>query len=203
MINAILLIFDPSNTWERIEKSQRSVWALFFLFVLPVLLLASVLEGWALVRFGEERTGIVDRVVSISPDLAIRYETVQFSLSLLIIFGGAWLLKKTGEGFHRRHSYKEAFTTVAYSLSPLFLLRILDGWPVINTWVCWGIGIFLSVAALYRGVPRIIKPDPSSALGIYLFGSLMLILITGLAHFLAVLVLDEKILTAAWPLHVP
>ena len=198
MINAILLIFDPGNTWERIEKSQRGVWAVFFLFMLPVLLLTSVLEGYALVRFGKEQGGIVERVVAVSQDLAIRYEAVQFSLSLLIVFGGAWLLKKTGEGFHRRHTYKEAFTTLAYSLSPLFLLRILDGWPVVNTWVCWGIGIFLTVAALYRGVPRIMKPDPSNALGVYLLGSMMLIVLTGLTHFLAVLVLEEKILTDGW-----
>src|SRR5262245_24005289 len=181
MINAILLIFDPSNTWERIEKSQRSVWAVFLLFLLPILVLASVLEGYALVRSGEERGGILERVVTISKDLAIRYEVAQFSLSLLIIFGGTWLLKKSGEGFHRRHTYKEAFTTLAYSLSPLFLLRILDGWPAVNTWICWGIGIFLSIAALYRGVPRIMKPDPSNALGVFLLGSLLLLFITGLA----------------------
>ena len=200
MINAILLIFDPANTWERIEKSQRNVWAVFFLFLLPLLLLASALEGYALIRFGKKQDIIVERVVPVSQELAIRYEAVQFSLSLLITFGGAWLLKKAGEGFHRRHTYKETFTTLAYSLSPLFLLRVFDGWPAINTWICWGVGIFLSVAALYRGVPRIMKPDPSSALGVYLLGSMMLILITGLAHFLAVQVLEEKILTSGWQL---
>jgi flagellar biogenesis protein FliO len=200
MINAILLIFDPANTWERIEKSQRNVWTVFFLFLVPLLLFVSALEGYALVRFGEAQGGIIERVVPVSRDLAIRYEAVQFSLSLLIIFGGAWLLKKTGESFHRRHTYKEAFTILAYSLSPLFLMRILDGWPVMNTWICWGIGIFLSVAALYRGVPRIMKPDPSNALGVYLLGAMMLILITGLAHFLAVQVLEEKILTNGWRL---
>jgi Protein of unknown function (DUF1282). len=200
MINAILLIFDPANTWERIEKSQRKVWAVFFLFLLPLLLFVSVVEGYALVRFGEKQSGIIERIVPISQELATRYETAQFCLSLLIIFGGAWLLKKTGESFHRRHTYKEAFTTLAYSLSPLFLMRILDGWPEINTWICWGIGIFLSVAAFYRGVPRIMKPDPSNALGVYLLGVMMLILITGLAHFLAVQVLEEKILTGGWRL---
>jgi hypothetical protein len=66
--------------------------------------------------------------------------------------------------------------------------------PHLNTWVCWGIGITLSVAVLYRGIPRIMKPDPSNALGLYLLCSLLLIAVSGLAHFLANLVLQERIL---------
>jgi len=202
MINAILLIFDPANTWERIEKSQRSIWTVFFLYLLPLLLLTSALEGYGLVRFGKERDSIMEKVmpVPVSQELAIRYEVAQLVLSLLVVFGGAWILKKGGEGFHRRHTYTETFTLLAYSLSPLFLLRILDGWPAINTWICWGIGIFISVTVLYRGLPRIMKPDPSSALGLCLLASVLLIVLTGLAHFLAVLVLDEKLLTSGWPI---
>ena len=80
------------------------------------------------------------------------------------------------------------------------IVRILDGWPAINTWICWGIGIFISVTVLYRGLPRIMKPDLSSALGLCLLASVLLIVLTGLAHFLAVLVLDEKLLTSGWPI---
>jgi hypothetical protein len=198
MIKAILLIFDPANTWEKIDQSQHKVWRIFFLFLLPLLLVVFALEGFALVRFGEEQGTLFERVVPVSRDLAIRYETIQFALSLLVIFGGAWLLKKMGDGFHRRHTYQEAFTAVAYSLSPFFLLRILDGWPAINTWICWGIGIFLSVAVLYRGLPRIMKPDPTNALGLYLLASMLLISVSGLAHFLAVRVLEEKLLAKGW-----
>jgi Yip1 domain len=198
MINAILLIFDPANTWEKIGKSQRNAWLIFFLYVLPLLLLTSALEGYGLLRFGREQGGIIEKVVPVSQELAIRYEVAQLVLSLIVLLGGAWLLKKAAEGFHRRHTYTEAFTVLAYSLSPLFLLRILDAWPAIITWICWGIGIFLSLAVLYRGLPRIMKPDPSNALGLYLLASLLFILLTGLAHFLAVLVLEEKIGTTGW-----
>ena len=37
------------------------------------------------------------------------------------------------------------------------------------------------------------KPDPSNALGLYILSSLLLILISGLAEFLSLLVLQEKI----------
>jgi len=41
---------------------------------------------------------------------------------------------------------------------------------------------------------RVMKPDPSSALGLYLMACFSLIVVTGLAHFLAVWVLEQKIL---------
>ena len=198
MIKALMLIFDPANTWEKIDTGPRDVGRVFFLFLLPLMLLASVAETWGLLHFGLDRSTMSDlpaRHSKVSPELAFRYQAVQFAFGLVLVFGGALLYRKIGESFHRRHSYADTFATLAYSVSPLFLLRILDGLPLLNTWVCWGIGITLSVAALYRGIPRIMKPDPSNALGLYLLCSLLLIVVSGLAHFLAGLVLQEKILT--------
>jgi len=60
--------------------------------------------------------------------------------------------------------------------------------------------VLLALSVLYRGVPRLMKPDPSSALGVYLLCSMLLIILLGLAHFIATRVLDEKILQS---LHLP
>jgi hypothetical protein len=193
-----MLIFDPAGTWEKIESGPRNVGRVFFLFVLPLMLVSSVAESWGLIHFGLERSALAadlpTRRVAVSTQLALRYEVVQLLFGLVILFGGALLYRKIGEGFHRRHSYAETFTTLAYSMSPVFLMRMPDALPAINTWVCWGIGISLAIAALYRGIPRIMKPDPSNALGLYLLCSLLLIASSGLAHYLANLVLQGKIL---------
>src|SRR6266567_3399687 len=126
MIRALMLIFDPAGTWEKIESSPRNVGRIFFLFVLPLLLLSSVAESWGLIHFGIDHSAVVAdlpaRHVAVSPQLALRYEAVQLLLSLIILFGGAFLYRNIGEGFHRRHSYGETFTTLAYSMSPLFLI---------------------------------------------------------------------------------
>lgn len=198
MIKALLLILDPANTWDKIEQAERSFSKVFFQFLLPVLLISGAAEAYGLVTFGHKRGTVVERVVTVSPDLAIRYKIAQMSLDLFVVFFGAWVLRKIGAGFHRRHSYVECFIALAYSLGPLFVVRIINGAPAVNPWVCWGAGIFLSVSALYRGIPRILKPDPSNALGLYILSSLLLILITGLGQFLALLVLDEKVWTSGW-----
>jgi len=193
MIRALLLIIDPTNTWERIENSQHGIARVFFVSILPLLLVTSAIESYGLMTWGRER-GLEHKVKPISTDLLVRYEGASLLLSLVLLFVGAWLLKMIAEGFHRRHAYRDAFATAAYSLSPLFLCRALNAFPGINLWIPWGIGIFLALAVLYRGIPRVLKPDPPSALGLYMLASLMFLVATGLANFLQILVLDEKIL---------
>ena len=194
MIRALLLLVDPSRTWEAIRIEQHSVTRISVSFLLPVLLLASVGEAMGLVYLGVERGTVTDRVVKVSQALALRYELVQIVFSLVIVYLGSVALKGIGASFHRKHSYTQCFTTLAYSLSPVFLLRLLDTVPAINTWVCYGIGIFLALSFLYRGIPVVMQPDPSNALGLFLFCSILLLGATGLAHFVAALVLDEKLL---------
>ena len=110
-------------------------------------------------------------------------EAAQLVLSLAVVFVGANLVKSIGETFHGRHTYTQAFTAVAYSLSPLFLLRLFDAFTGISPWATWAIGIVLSIAVLYHGVPRMMEPDPSHAFGLYLMSALLLVLVTGLARF--------------------
>ena len=194
MIRALLLLIEPSKTWEQIRNDQPSVARVSWSCLLPVLLLASAGEALGLVYLGVERGTVTQRIVKVTPDLALRYELLQIAFSLVIVYLGALALKGIGASFHRRHSYTQCFTMLAYSMSPLFLLRLLDAAPAVNTWVCYGIGIFLALSFLYRGLPFIMQPDPSNALGLFLFCSVLLLGATGLAHFVAALVLDEKIL---------
>jgi len=193
MITALLLIFDGSRTWEKIGAlPEQRVGRVFFSYLLPILLLSVVGEGLGLLKWGMWEGELAPRLVTPSQALVIRYEAAQSLLDLLIIFGGASFVKKLGDSFHRKHTYGQCFATLGYSLGPLFLVRVLDGVPAINTWICYAVGILLAVSALYRGIPYVMKPDPSNALGLYVMVSFALIITTGLAHFLAVQVLEQK-----------
>ena len=118
--------------------------------------------------------------------------TAQLLVSLCVVFAGASLLKALGETFHGRHTYHQAFTAVAYGLSPFFLLRLLDVVPGINPWVSWAIGILLSAAVLYHGVPRMMAPDPAHAFGLFLMSMLLLALVTGLVRFVTAAFMQGK-----------
>jgi hypothetical protein len=194
MIKALLLILDPENTWGKIEQSPHSVLSVFFTYLLPLLLLGTAVETWGMMKLGYDEGEIVQRHVKLDQDLAVRYAGAQIGLGLLTAFVGAALFKKVSQGFHRRHTYREAFATIGYSLGPIYLARMLDALPFFNTWMCWGLGALLSVSILYRGIPRMMRPDPSSALGLYLMCSFLLLVLTGIAHYVAQLVLQGKLL---------
>ena len=201
MLRALLLIFDPANSWEKIETAKPSVVHVFFTYVLPIMLLSFAVEAWLLTQLGAQRGRVVERIAHVSKDVIIRYEATQFVLGILVVFLGAFLIKKLSQSFHRRHPYGECFVTLSYSLGPYFLCRMLDGWPVVNTWIAWAIGAVLAVSLLYRGLPRVMKPDPSNALGVYLMSSMLILVLTGVAHYFATLVLTEKIFRGgfSWP----
>lgn len=183
MIKALLLILEPVAAWERIVKAQRSFGFVLGVQLLPLLLLTSAAEGYGLARWGKWRPDI-NRLKVLSVPEAIAFELGQFLLTLAVVFIASHLIKSLGGTFHSRHSFTQAFTTVTYSLSPLFLLRALDAFTWSNPWVLWVAGVLLSSAVLYHGLPRVMLPDPPHAFGLYLSSAIFLTISTGLLRFL-------------------
>jgi hypothetical protein len=192
MFAPVLLIFEPIPTWERIWKGRPGPLLIFILYLLPLLALTSLAEGYRLSHSGREGQLATQPLPPLSIREAIVYETGQALLFLVIILFGAKVIKAIGETFHGRHTYQQAFITVAYGLSPWLLFRFLDFFPAISPWVSWGVGIMLSIAVLYQGVPRIMEPDPPNAFGLYLMSSLLLFLVTGLVRFMTVWFLQGR-----------
>jgi hypothetical protein len=192
MIKALLLIFEPTDTWEKIVQADRKAVAVFFIHLLPMMVLSLGFEVFALVRWGESNS-FSGRVTPVTKEWAQNYGITHFVLLLVVIFLGARILQKLAQSFHSVHTYSQCFITLAYSLSPLFLGRVLDAWYFLETWVCWALGATLSIAVLYQGLPRIMKPDPSVALGIYIVSSMLVLILAAAEHYFALLVLHGDI----------
>ena len=195
MIKALLLIFDPISSWERVVEAKRSIVFILLVYLLPLLLITSAVEIYGLVHWGKQY-GEFGRPVTVTMSAALTYGGVQFGLNLLTIFLGAYIIKAVGETFHGRHSYTSAFTCVAYSMSPLFTVRMLDALPQLLWWLAWPVGIAISLGVLYQGIPRVMQPDPAHAMGLYFIGALLLLMITGLARVMGHFVLEKQMHTA-------
>jgi hypothetical protein len=183
MIKALMLILDPLPTWERILIDRRSWGSVLVTHLLPLLVLTSAAEGLGLAQWGRTR-GSLPPMHPFSVNHVLFFESAQFLLSLLTVFLGAKLIKSVGDTFHGRHSFTQTFTVAVYGLSPMFLLRAFNAFPVISPWITWAIGMLLSAAVLYHGLPRVMQPDPPHAFGLYLMSVLFLFMITGLICFL-------------------
>ena len=179
MMRVLTLIIAPGPTWEKIYQAQKSVIFLLVFLVLPLLVLSSAVEAHGLVHWGKYRSEL-GRVRKFSAGEVAIFEGGQFVLSLAIVFAGSWIVKTLGETFHGRHTYTETFTLVAYTLSPLFILRALDAFSSIPAWVPWGLGIIFAVQLLYHGIPRIMLPDPPHTFGLYLMSCLILSFMIGI-----------------------
>lgn len=178
MIRALLLIFDPVATWDKIVQAGRGIAFILATYLLPVLVLDAVASGFGLVKWG--RTDQYSITQQMTLRQAILFEAVRLLVDLVVVFGSAKTVKTLGETFHSGRNFQQAFTIVAYGLGPVFLLRLLEAFPV-HLAVPWVIGIVLVFAVLYHGVPKVMEPDPSHAFGLYLTAAILLTLTTGAA----------------------
>ena len=197
MIRGILLIFNPIRNWDKIAGAQRGFLFVLLLHLLPLMMVTLGLETWMIDRFGEKNR-MTDLVVKVPRQTAIDYGATEFVLNLVVVLLGAAIVHKIGNTFHGHQTYLECFTLMAYGLAPLFYLHVVDGYPRAPTWVCFSIGILLSVMLLYQGMPRLLKPDPTKALGLYLTISIVLVLLALLVHLLAVFVLRQQLDIRFW-----
>ena len=56
MIKALMLVFMPVRTWDEIVQAQRGVLKILTIYLLPLLLVTSLIEGYGLVHWGEPQT---------------------------------------------------------------------------------------------------------------------------------------------------
>ena len=184
MIKALLLIFSPMSAWERVFRAQRSPWFVIGVFLVPLLILSAAGEAYGLVHWGKWQNAIVREAKTFPPAQAAIFELFQFLLTLAVILVNAGLLKSTGGTFHARHTFSQAFTTIAYGLSPLFLFRLMNASSDVPPWLSWIVGVVLSMVVLYHGVPRIMQPDPAHAFGLYVITCLLVLFTTGLLELI-------------------
>ncbi len=191
MIKAIQLLFSSVATWEHIGRARRSLIYVLAVQFCPLLLLFCVGEGFYLVHWGRAR-GIVPRPHLFPANETVVFEAAQFLFWLIVLGTDAVMIKAFGETFHGRHNYTETATVVSYTLSVFFLLRFLGAFVPISPWVIFFIAMLLTLGTMYNGLPRIMKPDPPHAFGLYLMSAILVTLTSGIAQALAIWYLGGK-----------
>jgi hypothetical protein len=191
MIKALLLIFNPIPTWDRIVAKQRSWLFIFFCNTLPLLAFVAAVEGYGLTRWGKVR-GEMQMVNRFSWQEVVVFELIQIVLTVVVLFIGAGLIKSLGSTFRGGRTFTQGFTVAAYGLTPLFLLHVMEVLPRLWPWVSWAIGFALSVTVLYHGLPRVMLPELPQAFGFFLSSMLLLAFVTALVRLLAAMYLSGK-----------
>lgn len=192
MLKVFFLIIEPGVAWEKIAQAKRGYFFILGTYLLPMIALVTVVEGWSLQQHGKWQPTF--QKFKIFTDAEIKgFETVQAVLLVAMVFLSALLLHTASNNFHGRRTFHQVFTTVAYGFSPLFLCRLLDAAPMMNPAVSWGLGMGLMVWVLYQGIPRVMSPDPTHAFGQYLSAIFIVALTSGMVRLITALFLQGAI----------
>lgn len=183
MIKVFFLIFEPAVAWEKIALARRGFFFICFTNLLPLLLLATAVEGFGLVKWGKWQQAF-DKFRAFTPRQVVAFEVLQFVLLLASVFIIALVILRVSQTFHQRQNYLGAFTATVYGLSPFFLIQLLNAAPTMSPWVTWGLGVTLSVWILYQGLPRIMMPDPTHAFGLYLSSAMVVVMTTAIIRLI-------------------
>jgi len=180
MIKALLLIVRPGPTWGAIDSAGRSIVYLLLVHLLPLILLTSAIEGYGLVKWGRTHKGETTLTKHYDTKEVIALESIQSVVYLGFAFLGAYAARNYAATFHRRTTYRQAFTAIAFGMSPLLTLRLGDLIVGLNAWVPFSVGLVLTLGVLYIGLPCLLKPDPPHAFGLYVMTCLTLTVMFGL-----------------------
>jgi hypothetical protein len=192
MLRPLKVLFSPDREWEKAALDRPSAAIVLLISFLPWLVLCLGVEGYGLWRLGE-RIGDF-RNVQIPDPRILRYCVFYGVGSFLVVCGGAQLLRTVGESFNLNVSFGTCFILVALTYMPILFLRMADGLPQINTWICWAVGIALAVRILYHGVALWLQPEQTKGFGILLVTAIYITVLSGLVHFASVQVLHGKLL---------
>jgi hypothetical protein len=192
MLKVLNLSVAPEATWQKTALKPPHSVGVLLLSILPLMVVTLGVEVYALSRFGAVFGEIGRQPVGL--DRALKYGVFYGVASLTVIFIGAALLKNVGSSFNLTASYSNCFVLMAFAYGPIFMLRMLDGYPEINTWICWAVGVGLSMRILYHGVAWWLKPEQTKGFGLFIMSFIYILVLSGLVHFASIQVLKGRLL---------
>src|SRR5688572_12925871 len=98
MLRALNLILSPEAQWQKAALKPPGFAGVFFLSLLPFIILPLVVDGWSLMKYGEVFRGLAARTVPL--ERVITHEAFYGAASLLGILMGARILQKVGPSFN-------------------------------------------------------------------------------------------------------
>jgi hypothetical protein len=175
----ILLVARPVQTWESIATDARGWIHAFGWFFLTGTGLLAFLDGLGL--YGREQRHIAEGMTLDCPSVVqlVGFEILQAALTTGLILILAICMTANANACHRQIRVRQTLRLLFHAAGPLVLVQFLNAIPSLNVWISWLMGLVLSLGALYHGLPRILKPDVPSAMGLFfssavMFTSLML-----------------------------
>ena len=146
------LLTDPKHEWEKIRDNNESVSECYLYHVLPMAaisplagILGTTLIGWQIAG---------GTPVKLTPGSAIQIGIVYYLAILFTVFVIGVLVHWMSETYGAKQSLSRCVAIAAYTATPLFLVGVMQLYPVL--WINFIVGLpalAYTVYLLYTGVP--------------------------------------------------
>lgn len=146
------LFTDPANTWEKIREQYKgseksSVGHVFILALIPAIsgFIGTTQVGW--------RIGVGDPI-RITGDSAFSIAVIYYLALLVGVFTIGWVIHLLGKAYEVVKPLPLCIALAAYTATPLFLIGIMQVYPVLWLNMLLGLpALAYTVYLLYSGLP--------------------------------------------------
>lgn len=146
------LLTQPRQEWEKIHDENESVGECYMRHVLPLAALSPVAGVFGTTLIGWQIASSAP--VSLTPGSAIQIGIVYYLAILFSVFMIGVMIRWMGETYGAEQSLSRCVALAAYTATPLFLVGVMQLYPVL--WVNFIVGLpalAYTVYLLYTGVP--------------------------------------------------
>jgi hypothetical protein len=192
MLRSLKLVFSAGAEWQKISVNPPHPLVVFFVSLLPLIAVSLGAEAFGLMRLGETLGEF--GLIRLPEERIIKYVLFYGIASIAVIVLGSALLRSMAPSFNLQNSFGAWLILMAYGYTPIYLSRLADALPQINSWVCYAIGAALAVRVLYHGVAYWLKPEQTKGLGVLLMCIIYVVVLSGLVHFASIQVLHGRLL---------
>jgi hypothetical protein len=146
------LFTDPTNEWEKIREQQKngqksSAGHVFLLALIPAIsgYIGTTQVGW--------RIGVGDPI-RITGDSALSIAVIYYLALLVGVFSIGWVIHLLGKAYEVVKPLPLCIALAAYTATPLFLIGIMQVYPVLWLNMLLGLpALAYTVYLLYSGLP--------------------------------------------------
>jgi hypothetical protein len=176
VLKDFFLIVSPVTTWNRICSARRGVVFTLIYYLLPMMFVTAMIEGYGLILLGREQAaeGMNNRFIF---QMVFVYEAGSLLLLLFFLVFAALFIKSFANACHTRNRVSQSLIVVLHAAGPVLLIQWLNVIPHIYLWLTWFFGAALAAATLYQGLLQVMKPDMPSAMGLFVSSALTVFLL--------------------------
>jgi hypothetical protein len=164
------ILFNPSEEWKKIRDVECTIGKCYCGYVFIMAAIAPISGYFGTTQFGWEIGA--REAVKLSHESALIIAIAYYFVMLIGVFSMGLMIHWMGKTYNAEQSMSRCIRLAAYTATPLFLVGIVELFPIL--WLNFVIGLpalALSVKLLYTGVPIMMEIDEDRG---FLFSSSIL-----------------------------